>query len=170
MYYNHQTGRPYSYLYGTDVNGDGSTFNDLLWYPNEGDVTFTSAGTYQDMVNFLEAGDCEHLTPGEIVKRNTCRVPAVNTLDFRTAVDVPLGKFRPEFTWDVLNLLNLFDSSKGQVLYAPFNDLIPINAASTTAGQYTYTVNAIALPGGVRYTRDDLRSRWQMQFGLRFKF
>ena len=170
MYYNSQTGRPYSYLYGSDVNGDGSTTNDLLWYPNQGDVAFSGAGTYQDLVNFLEGGDCEDVTPGEIVKRNTCRMPWVNTLDFRTAVDVPIGKWRPEFTMDILNLLNLFDSTKGQVLYAPFNDLLVSNATSTAAGQYTYTVNAIALPGGTRFTRDDLRSRWQMQFGLRFRF
>ena len=121
-------------------------------------------------MNFLEAGDCKDVTPGAIVKRNTCRAPWVNSLDFRAAVDVPIGTWRPEFTMDILNLLNMFDSSKGQVLYAPFNDLLVTSAASTAAGQYTYTVNSIALPGGTRFTRDDLRSRWQMQFGLRFRF
>ena len=121
-------------------------------------------------MNFLEAGGCTDVTPGAIVKRNSCRAPWVNSLDFRAAADVPIGSWRPEFTVDILNLLNLFDSSAGQVLYAPFNDLVPTNATSTAAGQYTYTVNAIALPNGVRYTRDDLRSRWQAQFGLRFRF
>jgi len=32
------------------------------------------------------------------------------------------------------------------------------------------SVNSIARPGGVRYTRDDLRSRWQGQIGLRLRF
>ena len=168
MYYNGQTGRPYSYNYGSDVNGDGSSTNDLLYYPRETEVTVTN-GTYQDLVTFLEAGECEVVTPGSIVKRNTCRGPWVNSLDFRAAVDVPIGRFRPEFTVDVLNLLNLFDSSNGQVQYAAFNDLLVANATET-AGRYNYSLNTVARPGAVRYARDDLRSRWQAQIGLRLRF
>jgi hypothetical protein len=168
MYYNGQSGRPYSYNFGSDVNNDGSSTNDLFFYPREDQVTVTN-GTYQDVVQFIEAGNCEDVEPGAIVARNTCRAPWVNTLDFRAAVDVPIGRFRPEFTVDVLNLINLFDSSNGQVLYAPFNDLLVTNATEV-AGRYNYTLNAVARPGGVRYTRDDLRSRWQAQIGLRFRF
>ena len=35
---------------------------------------------------------------GSIAKRNACRAPWTNTLDFRTAADVPIGRFRPELT------------------------------------------------------------------------
>lgn len=168
MYYSGQTGRPYSYNYGSDVNNDGSTTNDLLYYPFENEVTITN-GTYQDLVNFLEGGDCEGVVPGAIVTRNSCRVPWVNQLDFHTGVAVPIGRFRPEFTVDILNLINLFDSSRGQILYAPFNDLLVVNATET-AGRYNYSLNGVARPGGVRFTRDDLRSRWQAQFGLRMRF
>ena len=31
MYYNGQSGRPYSYVYETDLNRDGGAFNDLLY-------------------------------------------------------------------------------------------------------------------------------------------
>ena len=65
--------------------------------------------------------------------------------------------------------MNLFDSSDGQVLYAPFSDLL-VTTATEAAGRYNYTLNAIARPGGVRFTRDDLRSRWQVQIGLRLRF
>jgi hypothetical protein len=167
MYYSGQTGRPYSYNFGSDVNGDGSSTNDLFYYPREGEVTITNA-TYADLAAFLDGGDCD-ITPGAIVTRNSCRAPWTNTLDFRAAVEVPVGRFRPEFTVDVLNLLNLFDSSAGQVLYAPFSDLL-VSTASETAGRYNYTLNAVARPGGTRFTRDDLRSRWQAQLGLRLRF
>lgn len=168
MYYSGQTGRPYSFNYGTDVNNDGSSTNDLLYYPREGEVTVTN-GTYQDLVNFIEAGECDDVTSGSIVERNTCRAPWVNSLDFRAAVDFPFGRFRPEFTVDVLNLLNLFDGGNGQVEYAAFNDLLVANATEA-AGRYSYSLNTVARPGAVRYARDDLRSRWQAQFGLRLRF
>jgi hypothetical protein len=167
-YYSGQTGRPYSYNYSTDMNGDGSTTNDLLYYPRAGEVTVTN-GTYQDLVNFIESGACDDVTPGSIVRRNSCRMPWVNSLDFRAAVDVPVGRFRPEFTVDVLNLLNLVNSSNGQVQYAAFNDLLTV-AATEAAGRYAYSLNAVARPGAVRYARDDLRSRWQAQMGLRLRF
>jgi hypothetical protein len=168
MYYNGQTGRPYSLNFGSDVNGDGSTTNDLLFYPRADQVTMTNF-TYQDLVNFLEAGDCDDVVPGAIVTRNNCRLPWVNTLDFRAAVDVPFGRWRPEFTVDVLNMLNLFDRSNGQVLYVPFSDILVANATET-AGRYNYSLNAAARPGATRFSRDDLRSRWQAQLGLRIRF
>jgi hypothetical protein len=170
MYYNGQTGRPYSYNFGTDINGDGVTTNDLLYYPLESQVTISTTGlTYADLVTFLETGDCKDLTPGTIFTRNSCRMPFVHDLDFRAAVNVPIGRFKPEFTVDVLNLMNLFDRTQGQVLYAAFNDLLVANA-SEAAGKYTYAINSVARPNAVRFSRDDLRSRWQAQIGLRLRF
>jgi hypothetical protein len=169
MYYNGQSGRPYSYVYETDLNRDGGAFNDLLYYPRQNEVAFLNGLTYQDLTSFLESGNCHGLAAGEIVKRNSCRLPVVHTLDFRAAVDVPLGRFRPEFTVDVLNLMNLFDRSQGQVLYVPFND-ITVSTVTEAGGMYTYRLNAAALPGANRFSRDDLRSRWQAQLGLRLRF
>ena len=177
MYYSGQTGRPYSINYSTDVNGDGGPNNDLLYYPTSDQVTIVNTVvsgaltnfTYQDFVNFMDASNCADAAPGQILKRNSCRLPWVNTLDFRAAVDVPIGRFRPEFTVDVLNLITLFDSSKGQVLYAPFGDLLAVSATET-GGRYNYTLNAVARPGATRLSRDDLRSRWQAQIGLRLRF
>jgi hypothetical protein len=177
MYYSGQTGRPYSLNYSTDMNGDGGTTNDLLYYPTADQVTIvnTVVGsaltnfTYQDFVNFIEASNCDDAVPGQILERNSCRLPWVNTLDFRAAVDVPIGRFRPEFTVDVLNLLNLLDGSKGQVLFAPFGDLLAVGATEA-GGRYNYTLNSVARPGATRLSRDDLRSRWQAQIGLRLRF
>jgi len=169
MYYNGQSGRPYSYVYETDLNRDGGAFNDLLYYPRESEVTFLNGLTYQDLVSFLESGNCDGLEAGAIVKRNSCRVPVTHTLDFRAAVDVPVGRFRPEFTVDVLNLMNLFDRSLGQVQYTAFND-VTVSTVTEASGKYTYRLNALALPGANRFSRDDLRSRWQAQVGLRLRF
>ena len=155
--------------FGSDVNVDGASTNDLLTTPRDGEVTVTGA-TYQDLVTFLEAGKCEGLTPGTTPVRNACRAPWTNTLDFHSGIAVPVGRFKPEFTADILNLLNLLNRNNGQVNYAAFNDLLVANSTFDAAGKYVYSVNTLARPGGVRYTRDDLRSRWQAQFGLRVRF
>jgi hypothetical protein len=176
MYYSGQTGRPYSYNFGIDANGDGSTTNDLLFYPTADQVNIVTSGfSYQDLVNFLEAGDCDGLAPGTIVTRNSCRMPFVHTLDFRAAVNVPIGRFRPEFTVDVLNLLNLFDSSAGQVQYAAFNDILvtttqPTGVPVEAAGKYNYNLSNVTRGTQTRFSRDDLRSRWQAQIGMRIRF
>ena len=49
------------------------------------------------------------------------------------------ARFKPEFTFDILNLINLFDSSKGQVEYASFHDLLVVNATSSATGEYSAT-------------------------------
>jgi hypothetical protein len=176
MYYSGQTGRPYTYNFGVDVNGDGATTNDPLYYPTADQVNILTSGfTYQDLVNFLEGGDCDGLTAGTILKRNSCRMPFVHSLDFRAAVDVPVGRFRPEFTVDVLNLLNLFDRTAGQVQYAGFNDILvtttnPTGTAVQTGGKYNYNLSNITRGAQTRFSRDDLRSRWQAQLGLRLRF
>ena len=169
MFYNGQNGRPYSLNFGSDINGDGVTTNDLLYYPRESEVAVGGGFTYQDLVNFIEAGDCKGATPGAIFTRNSCHMPFVHSLDFRTAVDVPFGRFRPEFTVDVLNMLNLFDRTLGQVRYAGFNDLL-VTTATESNGKYNFTLNDVAKPGFARFSRDDIRSRWQAQIGLRLRF
>jgi hypothetical protein len=176
MFYSGQTGRPYSYNFGLDANGDGSTTNDLLFYPTADQVNIVTSGfNYQDLANFLEAGDCDGVTPGRIVERNSCRMPFTHSLDFRAAVNVAIGRFRPEFTVDVINLLNLFDSELGQVEYAAFSDILvtttnPTGVATETAGKYNYNLSNVTRGTQTRFSRDDLRSRWQAQIGMRLRF
>ena len=172
VYYNGQSGRPYAYAYNTDVNGDGGTGNDLLFIPQPGQFTFTN-GTYEDLIAFINAGDCTDAgtTVDSIVERNSCRGPWTNSMDFKLALDLPIERVRAQVTFDLQNLINLFDSGSGLVEYATFNELQPIAATFVPAtNTYTYSVNTVARPGGVRFSRDDLRSRWQAQIGLRLRF
>jgi len=172
LYYNGQSGRPYAYAYNSDVNGDGGFGNDLLYIPLPGEATFTN-GTYEDLIAFINAGDCTDagVTPGSIVERNTCRGPWTNSMDFRLALDVPIQRVETQITMDLQNLINLFDSGNGLVEYATFNELQPVNGTVNAAtNRYNYSINTVARPGGVRFSRDDLRSRWQAQIGLRVRF
>jgi hypothetical protein len=173
VYYNGQTGRPYAYRFNNDVNGDQGTTNDLLYIPRDASDVIVTGGTFDQLMAFINDGNCSDLTPGTVMERNSCRGPWVNSLDFRAAVEVPVGRYSGEVTFDVLNLINLFNSENGIVEFASFNGLPVANGAVDAAtGRWVYTLNPIVASPATnpRFSRDDLRSRWQAQLGFRFKF
>ena len=128
-------------------------------------------GAFDDLMAFLTDG-CD-VTPGAIVPRNACRGPWTYSFDFRLAVDVPMGRSEVEFFLDVQNLVNVFSSARGLMEFAFFQNLRPVQSSlDPETGRYIYSLNTPARPGfdGDRFTRDDLRSRWQAQLGLRYSF
>ena len=170
-YYNVQQGRPYSYLDGSDGNGDGTRGNDLLYVPRDAGEVIVTDGSFDDLLRFLTDG-CD-VTPGAIVPRNACRGPWTYALDFHVGVDVPVGRNEVELFLDVQNLVNAFSSASGLVEFAFFQNLQPVRSSvDPETGRYVYSLNTPARPGftGDRFTRDDLRSRWQAQLGLRYSF
>jgi len=182
VFYSGQSGRPWSVLYGNDYNGDVRTTNDLLYIPRSADevtvLNGTAPGSFADLQTYLNGEKCISDFTGQIQERNACRAPWTNTLDFRINVGLPFKRVKAEITWDVLNLINLFDSQAGLFEYANFNDLLVVrlpNPAVGTDGKPIYNIQNIYLNGVLQtpeqqFTRDDLRSRWQMQLGGRIRF
>lgn len=171
MYYNGQTGRPYAYRYFNDVNNDAGSTNDLAYIPASASDIVLRNGSFEQLMAFIGAGDCKDLPSGGITDRNICRSPWTNGLDFRAAFDVPVGRYKGEITFDLLNLINFFNSDKGQVDYASFNGIAIARADLDAAtGKWAYTLSNETLGTVPRYNRDDLRSRWQGQVGFRFRF
>ncbi len=172
-YYNGQTGRPYAYRYSNDVNVDQGTTNDLMYIPRDANDVIIANGTFDQLMSFLNDSNCTDLAPGAIVERNSCRAPWTNTLDFHVDFKWPMGRYSGEITFDVQNLINQFSSSDGLVRFATFNGIAPVSAAVDPAtGKWIYTLNTIvtAPAANPRFSRDDLRSRWQGQLGFNFRF
>jgi hypothetical protein len=176
VFYSGQSGRPWSANYAFDYNGDVRGTNDLLYIPasaSEGYV-FTN-GTFDDLMTWARSEDCLAEYIGKIHERNACRAPWINTLDFRLNLGLPFRRVKAELTWDVLNMVNLFDNQGGLLEYANFNDFLVVRPAINSAGVVTYDLRNIVVGGQVQtpedqYTRNDLVSRWQMQFGARIRF
>ena len=173
-YYSGQSGRPWSANFGSDVNGDGRSSNDLLYIPTMQDqITYTN-GTYGDLMAFVNAEECLANYVGRIHERNACRSPWINTFDVKFNLGLPVRRARVELTWDILNVLNLVDPDYGVLEYANFNDLLVVRPV-ISGSQINYNLQNLFL-GGVRqnpedmFTRNDLLSRWQMQFGVRVRF
>jgi hypothetical protein len=181
LFYAGQSGRPYSLSYSFDVNGDTQNFNDLLYIlpPAQANaVAYSStngtAVSYQTLANFFSSlGSCVTNQLGTIYVRNSCRAPWVNTLDARVAIRLPFKRLKTDVTLDILNLLNLLDDHWGLVKFVNFNQIDLINPF-TTAGQITkldLTSISPAVAGTFSpFSIDDLRSRWQMQLGVRIAF
>ena len=171
LYYNGQTGRPYAYQFFSDVNADGSSSNDLVYVPRDANDIIIRNGTFDQMMAFINDGDCSGLPSGGITERNKCRAPWTNNMDFRVAVDVPFGRYKGEVEFALLNLINLFDSESGLIDYANFNGVDVASAfVDAATGKWSYSLGNQTLGTTPRFTRDDLRSRWQGQLGFRFRF
>jgi len=181
FYYNGQSGRAYTIVFNNDVNLDSRTTNDLIFVPSaEGQVNVIN-GTWAQLDAFLSNDDATKNFRGQVVPRNAGRAPWGNRLDFHYAVDIPTGsRAKVELTMDLQNLLNLFNKEWGWTYYPNFGGPTIIGATVGADGKYTYNLNTItganflaqdslwSVPG--TFTRDDLRSRWQGQWGLRVRF
>ena len=171
-FYNGQSGRSYAFTYNGDWNTDGRFTNDLMYVPlaNDPKVVFIN-GTAADWENYV-AGDAGlQKYRGQVMEKGASRAPWTDQLDLRGALGIPVSKVKLEVTFDLLNTLNLLNSDWGVVDNATFGDLNPIAAPTVNAaGQMVYNLANITRATYVKFDRDDLRSRWQGQIGLRLRF
>ena len=180
LYYNAQSGRPYSLLFGTDINGDGFSTNDLLFVPAAGGVivqknaasTWTAAPLDQFLAYLDRAGFDP--TAGRVMERYELSEPWVRQLDFHYELGLPTFRsVRTGLTFDVLNLLNMLDAENGVVRYVAFQNFSPVTyvGQDATTGQAIYrerAPNTLAL--GSQFSTADVRSRWQGRLGVRITF
>ncbi len=170
-----ETGR-FSYVYGGDINGDGSASNDLIYIPTTGEINnMNFSGTAAEQTAqrnaldaFIRQDDYLSRNRGGFAGRNANLSPWFSNWDFRFAQNYHFGAdkgMKVQFTVDILNIGNLINSDWG-VREIPVNTQ-PIGV-SVANGVPTYTFDTTQTS---TFTNDlDLRSRWQMQFGLRFVF
>ena len=186
-----QSGVPYSYAYKGDLNGDGfpgprasSLSNDLLFIPDalsQFPGGFATLAQWEDLYG-LET--CLQEQANRIMARNTCETPWSNQVDLRIAQTIEARGLSAQFTLDLLNVLNLLDSSQGIVhvvnpviqafevrrfanpdVFDPApGQLLARYIGATQRDRETGRVRA-ALP----YAPEVPTSQWRAQFGLRLR-
>ncbi|HEX8252486.1 MAG TPA: carboxypeptidase regulatory-like domain-containing protein [Thermoanaerobaculia bacterium] len=187
-----QSGQPFSFLMGGDVNGDGSSNNDLLYIANNAIVCpsnangsanasapcRTSGGVTLDPVNnkwnsFLEAFGVDPSTSGA-PERNSFRAPWTRRLDFSYELGLPaIMGTRVSLQADVLNVLNLIDNKYGVQKFVTNNTYMPVNYVGTdpTSGRPIYReAGTNRLDPNTVYSTANLASRWQGRLGVRISF
>jgi hypothetical protein len=170
VFYNGRTGNRYSLGWNTDVNGDGA-YNELLYVPTSADQVILSNGTWDQLAAYLAPFDAYK---GQIMPRNAIRSPWSNQVDLQYALNVPTGKkTKAEVTVSVFNFMNMLNKEWGWQYWSGFPMTSQILYAGTdaTTNKLKYNLtNITASTYAGHFTRDDLRSRWQMQLGARFRF
>ena len=187
MYYEGRSGRPFSYAFANDANGDGQS-NDLFYIPtNPSDVRYTSGSTALDRAAFNDyIASHQYLVThrGQVAERNGARAPFVNQFDLRFSQKLPFfGDRQSEIYLDIQNVGNLINKSWGQIDEAGFPSRVQLaRFAGVNGGQYVYDVssfydevgNATTAPGArlpVLELRDVVgESRWSAQVGFKINF
>lgn len=193
VFYSGNSGQPYSFVYfGGDMNGDGVSFNDLIYVPKPDDFNSkivivptggidlrTASQIWQQLMTFIDANETLKSYQGRVLPRNNMRSPFIHSVDLRLTQTLPgFGKDNVTVSLDVQNVLNLLNSEWGLQQYVNFQsfsllELKPDNAGNVFDAQgrlrmnfSTPTVNG--RPGV--YLTDTFFSRWRMQLGVRYSF
>ena len=173
LYYNVQSGQPWSVLMYGDPNKDGWQDNDLLYIPASDDAFILQGATYEQWNDFLKWTGLDS-QKGEIMERNSLRAPWNRSLDFHYDLELPISVIQTQVTFDVLNVINLIDSDKGLQRYVSnqaFAAPITYSGIDAATQKPIYKVsNANNLRAGYPFYTNDLRSRWQLKLGLRLTY
>jgi hypothetical protein len=196
LFYEGRSGRPFSYIFAGDANGDARTFNDLFYVPDgPGDVLFGSlalnpvTNAYEFTANpameaaffsWLEANPELAAYRGTYAQENAFRADWVNTFDLRFSQELPgfRDDHRGSLWLDIFNVGNLINDDWGHVVDYGFSG----NQAVATLigiyeGQYVYGYrsgtefgqNNEAVPTDADGQTNGI-SQWSVQIGFKYEF
>lgn len=179
MIYEGRSGRPYTYSFINDANGDGRV-NDPFYMPlGPGDVEFTGgAEMEQAFFDWVSANTNLDQYRGRTAPVGGERAGFLHNFDLRISQELGgfFGRDRAEIWLDILNVGNLINKDWGRIeeVQFPFGRGVASFAGVNPAtGNYVYTFNeAAADQRGSRLPSPDLTgsSRWALQLGFRYKF
>jgi hypothetical protein len=119
-----ESGVPFEYVYGSDINGDGSTANDLVYVPTDAHVpseilfqqngNLTPAMQADSLEAFISAHECLNSQRGKIMLRNSCRTPWTKFMNASVRQSLPtLRGHNFILQLDIFNFLNLLNKNWG---------------------------------------------------------
>ena len=180
-FFEYAQGGRFNYIYGGDINNDGSATNDLIYVPTSAQLqtmvfnpsaTLSPAAQRTAYDNFINQDKYLSGRRGQYAERYGALSPWRGKWDMKLIQDynfkVAGGKTNSiQFSVDVLNLSNLLNSNWGLVQVP--TSVQPIGVSVDTATNIpTYTFNGTQTK---TFNYDaSLLSRWQAQFGIRYIF
>ena len=190
-YYNGRTGLPYSWIFGTDVNGDSVNNTDLAYIPlvNDPKIAYapgTSSADIQAFQDFITNDAYLNSHRGQIADRNASYQPWINQLDMGFQQELSGFSKNDKFVvrLDVYNFLNFLNKDWGQQNGLGFfgtrrlANVTDVTGTCPTNCQYVYQLKDAS--GSV--TRQDFGvydtyanparviSRWQAMVTVRYQF
>ena len=175
-----QGGR-FSYTYSGDINGDGSGLNDLIYIPTQDELNqmyFSGNATEQQaqkdaFEHFINQDEYLSTHRGEYMQRYAILSPWRSKIDLKLTQTYRIkGSYKVQFNLNVLNLGNLLNSDWGVVKLPTTKQPLGVDVSQDVDGDgnndpvYSFDTNL----RNTFYNDYSLRSRWQVQAGLRFIF
>ena len=175
MFFEGRRGKPYSWTYINDLNGDGVSGNDLMYIPSapgSGEVVFRGGAAEETKFwEIVNANPALVAAKGGVVGRNNTYAPWVNNVDVRFSQELPgfTAGHKANFTLDFLNFGNLLNKKWGRIDEVSFPSrrrFVNFNGLDAS-GKYIYSLGSL----------DDLstkqasgESQWAVQATLRYSF
>ncbi|MEP6615288.1 MAG: TonB-dependent receptor [Ginsengibacter sp.] len=182
------SGDRFAYVYGGDINNDGTSTNDLLYVPTDAEINNMQFASFTDALGNAQSPEIQRTAfknyiasdkylverRGNYTEKYAGETPWFSQLDVRLLQDFNFKAGKKtntvQFSIDVQNFGNMISSKWGIRKVATnsgFFQPISVNGFSPT-GQPVFkfdpTLQSTFNPS------PDLISRWQMQFGLRYIF
>ena len=175
------SGAAYSIYYDGDINGDGSTGNDLIWIPTDAQIDqmpftagsgsnaqYTVEAQRANMKKWLGADPYMSKHRGEYFDRYSDNMPFENHIDvhFGQKFNFNVGRQRHslELVADIINFANMLNSSWGRSYGMGINSYF--NPIIFNKGSFQFYH-----PGDYQmFSLSDYYSRWKLQLGLRYSF
>ena len=176
VFYEGRAGRPYSWTYVNDLNGDGITGNDLMYIPSaqgSGEVVFRGGAAEEARFwEIVNAHGALKSAAGGVVGRNNTNGRWVNSFDVRLAQELPgfMKGHKASLTFDIFNFGNLLNKRWGRIDEVAFPSRRSfVNYAGRDAqGRYIYSLASNVQDFETRQAAGE--SQWAVQVTLRYEF
>ena len=179
LVYEGRSGRPYSFVYFNDANGDSRSANDLFYVPaGPGDVIFPVAGEEAAFFAYLDDHPELKKYRGRVAPANSAKAQFLNSFDMRISQEIPgfTDSQKGEFTLDIMNIGNLINKDWGQIDdYGFFSTqrVATYAGIDPATGKYVYRFRNPDSSGIQEVNGDGINtgvSRWSIQATVRYKF
>lgn len=186
LFGNWSSGNRFAYVYGGDINNDGTATNDLMYVPKNSEIDkmqfaplLDVNGSVQDAAaqrtaykSFIAQDKYLSSKRGMYTEKYAGENPWFSQVDMRILQDFVIGegakKSTIQFSIDFVNIGNLISSKWGVVKYASASGYFQPISVNTSSGSPVYQFDPSLKKTFI--SSPDLPSRWQMQFGLRYIF
>ena len=181
LFWEGRRGKPYSWTYLNDMNGDGVSGNDLLYIPasrGAPGVKFATPADEAAFWNIVDNNPDLAKYKGAVVPRNSSFSQFVNSFDLRVSQEVPgfFPQHKGKVTFDILNIGNLLNKKWGRIDEVTFqsaggNRRSFVNFAGIDAqGNYVYRTNANAINDNLAIRQVKGESQWAIQVTAAYEF
>lgn len=183
VFYEARSGKPYSWTFKNDLNGDGIAGNDLMYIPKafgSGEVIFlgdtaTSHTNEQRFWDIVNGNKALRDAAGGVVGRNKSFSDWTNVVDMRVSQEIPgfFARNKAVFTLDFFNVGNLLNKKWGHTQEPSFSSSGGttrgfVDYAGMQDGRYVYFVRQKADDLTVKQSKNE--SQWAIQATVKYEF